>query len=104
MKGNKTQTAKAMVLFAKKNEFIFNPHLGYDYFLKNYVKYGECSCAPERKFCPCPEALKEVNELGKCKCGLYWKDLDCWLRWDPTNPDKNIMQESIDLGSSTVSG
>jgi ferredoxin-thioredoxin reductase catalytic subunit len=101
LKRNKAQSAKAMVLFAKKNSFIFNPALGYDYFLKNYVKYGECSCATERKYCPCPEAAKEVNKLGKCKCGLYWKDLDCWLRWDPTNPSKNIIHEPEEHGSSS---
>jgi len=93
MSRDKKQVWNSIILFAKTNNFTINPLLGMEYFAKNYIKYGECACAPERKHCPCPEAIQEVNEKGKCKCGLYFKGLDCWLRWDPSQPDKSIMQE-----------
>jgi hypothetical protein len=87
---NKKQLGDAIVSFAIQNSFVLNPLLGYEYFLKNYMKYHECSCATERKHCPCPESIKEVNEHGKCKCGLYFKNYDCWLKYDPTNPEKSL--------------
>lgn len=90
---SKSQLAKAIVRFAQKNSFVINPAIGYDYFVKNWMILGACACAPERKHCPCPESVNEVPEKGRCKCGLYWKNLDCWLAYDPTKPDKNIMQE-----------
>ena len=34
--------------------------------------------------------IKEVNEHGKCKCGLYFKSYDCWLKYDPTNSEKSL--------------
>jgi hypothetical protein len=90
---SKSQIGKSVVLLAIAENFVINPLLGYDYFVKHYIEDGHCACAPERKTCPCPEAINEVKEHGKCKCGLYFKSLNCWLAWDPANPDKNIMQE-----------
>jgi len=90
----KTQVARAIVLFAKKNSFLIHPAIGYDYFVQNWLLLNACACAPERKHCPCPESIMEVSEKGRCKCGLYWKNLDCWLASDPTQPNKDIMQEA----------
>lgn len=89
---NKTRIAKAIVAFAKANSLVIHPAIGYSYFVDNLVLLGNCACAPERKSCPCPESKREVLEEGKCKCGLYWKDLDYWLAYDPTNPSKRITQ------------
>ncbi len=97
-KGGKQKVAMVIVLFARKHSFVIHPYLGCEYFVKNWLLLGACACAPERKHCPCPESITEVLELGKCKCGLYWKSLDCWLRYDPTQPDKNIIEE-VDSGN-----
>ena len=90
--GNKTRIAKAIVAFAKANAMVIHPAIGYDYFVKNLLLLGNCACAPERKSCPCPEARGEVAEKGKCVCGLFWRDLDCFLAYDPTDPGKSITQ------------
>ena len=90
--GNKARIAKAIVAFAKANSMVIHPAIGYGYFVENLVLLGACACAPERKSCPCPESKREVLEDGKCKCGLYWKDLDAFIAWDPTNPGKKITQ------------
>ena len=89
---SKAGIAKAIVAFAKVNSFLINPRIGYDYFVMNLIILGTCACAPERKSCPCPEAKKEIEEEGKCKCGLYWRDLDCWQAYDPLDPSKPITQ------------
>jgi|GEM_PF-5559584 len=89
----KVQIATAMILFAKKHALVIHPLIGCDYFVKNLILLHACACAPDRKNCPCMESLAEVRERGKCKCGLYWKDFDCYLAWDPTRPDKILIEE-----------
>jgi hypothetical protein len=100
---SKKVAATIIVTFAKRNSFVINPLLGYGYFLKHYMEDHHCACAPERKVCPCPESIKEVADKGKCKCGLYFKNYDCWLNWEPAEPDKNIMQETQDGNNRTDS-
>jgi len=31
----------------------------------------KCACAPNKRHCPCPEGLKEVEKNGTCKCSLF---------------------------------
>ena len=100
---NKKEAGINIVSFAKQNDFVVNPLLGFDYFVKHYLEDHHCACAPERKVCPCPESLQEVATIGKCKCGLYFKDYSCWLNWEPANPSKNIMQETQDGNNRTDS-
>lgn len=90
---SKKAAARLMIVFANRNKFLVNPLIGADYFAKNYIGAGHCICDDNRKKCPCPESLAEVPERGKCKCGLYWLSYDHWLRYDPLQPEKSIMQE-----------
>lgn len=33
---------------------------------------GNCPCRPHHKVkCPCPSALEDVREKGRCHCGLF---------------------------------
>jgi hypothetical protein len=91
----KSRIGRGMVLFAKAHSFTINPLLGYSYFMNNWLSLGCCACAKERKHCPCVEAVKEVDEEGKCKCGLYWKSLNTWLELGPLQDSK---QEANDDG------
>ena len=88
----KRAISQAIVAYAKKNSLVIHPGIGYGYFVDNLLLLGNCACAPERKGCPCPEAKEEVATDGKCKCGLYWKDLDAYTAWDPEKPTKRIMK------------
>jgi len=92
MARTKSSVARAILIFAQQNAFIIHPGIGYSYFVNNLLLLGNCACAPERKSCPCPESKEEVVRDGRCRCGLYWKDLGCFLAWDPTNPTKRITQ------------
>ena len=67
---------REIVDFARDNNLIINPGVGYDYYVESYFKFACCPCDTERKNCPCSEAKDEVNEIGWCKCRLFWRDLN----------------------------
>ncbi len=81
---DKTRLARVIVRLANSQHWIINPKLGYLHFVKNFMDLHCCACAPARKSCPCPEARSEVMETGKCKCGLFYRDLDAFLATEPT--------------------
>lgn len=31
----------------------------------------KCACAPDKRVCPCPEGLKEIEVIGNCKCSVF---------------------------------
>lgn len=33
----------------------------------------KCACAPDKRVCPCPEGLVEIDKKGKCKCSVFMK-------------------------------
>ncbi len=69
---------RPLIEFARDNHFIVTP-VGYGYSVERFSKFGCCPCAPERKGCPCEEALNEIILLGKCKCQLFWRDYETYL-------------------------
>ena len=62
--------------FARNNNLVIHPGGGYEYYVESFFQFECCACDPNRKNCPCPEAVAEVAKLGWCKCRLYWRDLD----------------------------
>ena len=61
--------------FARDNNLVIHPG-GYGYYIDSFLMFHYCSCAPERKNCPCPEAIEEVAKNGHCRCNLFWRSLD----------------------------
>jgi len=82
---SKSQIGNAMMRYAVQNKFAIHPKCGWEYFADSLMKLKACACAPERKYCPCPEAKEEVVAKGRCKCGLYWKDYETYLNYDHVN-------------------
>ena len=37
-------------------------------------KGGACPCVPGRNHCPCEFVLEDIQELGRCRCGLFCND------------------------------
>lgn len=81
---NKKAKALEIMAFAEEHKFIINPKSGYLPTIKNVMALCACPCAIERKYCPCPESLTEVPELGKCKCGLFWRNFTAFKELDPS--------------------
>jgi hypothetical protein len=37
-------------------------------------KRGGCPCVPGRNHCPCEFALADIEEINRCRCGLFAND------------------------------
>jgi len=65
-----------IVEFAIANKLTINPAIGYGYSAENFLLFGNCACAPERKHCPCDQCLDDVKVKGWCKCHLFYRSLE----------------------------
>ncbi len=74
----KNKKRREILDFARDNNLVIHPGVGYDYFTDNYFEVGHCVCDSTRLDCPCLEAVEEVERDGWCKCRLYWRDLDTY--------------------------
>lgn len=66
---------REVIDFARDNGLVINPS-GYDYYIEGFLMFGHCPCDKSRLSCPCQESLPEIKFTGKCKCHLFWRDLD----------------------------
>lgn len=76
--GEKNKKRREILDFARDNNLVIHPGVGYDYYANNFFEAGHCPCDDKRPNCPCPESIKEVKEDGWCKCRLFWRDLDTY--------------------------
>lgn len=70
---------RAVLEFAIKNKCIVTP-LGWHFALEAYNEYGHCVCDPQRPACPCEQAPQEIIEKGHCRCSLFWKDYETYMK------------------------
>lgn len=68
-----------VLIFAQMHGFVLDPD-GYAYRLRGYLMFNHCPCAPDRKSCPCDQAVDEVTRQGHCKCQLFWRSYGDYLR------------------------
>ena len=64
--------AVAITEFARVNELQLHP--GQDpltYADLVITKGGGCPCVPGRDHCPCQEALEDIAQINRCRCGLF---------------------------------
>lgn len=81
------RVGKRIVQFAMEHNLTINPTIGYAYFAQSLILLGNCACVPERKKCPCDEALEDIEKLGHCRCALLYKSLEVF-RDQYFNPKK----------------
>jgi hypothetical protein len=58
--------------FARTNDCIITP-IGWQYYIDSFAMFNCCPCDKTRANCPCPEAIKEVHNIGYCLCKLFWR-------------------------------
>lgn len=73
----RAQTIK-LLRFAIAHNFYITP-TGAGYYIESFTMFNACPCDQKRKACPCPEAVREVQEEGKCLCHLFWRDYETYL-------------------------
>lgn len=68
-----------VVEFARDNKIVISP-VGMGYYIESVLMFNCCPCAKERPSCPCPESIGEVRDIGHCKCQLFWRDYDTYIK------------------------
>lgn len=66
--------------FARDNGLVIHPGRGFDYYVEGFFRFGHCPCDDSRLACPCPEAIVECKNAGRCKCQLFWRDLETYKK------------------------
>ena len=70
--GTRETIAAEIMEFARVNELQLHP--GQDPLKHADLvirKGGVCPCVPGRDHCPCREALNDIAEIDRCRCGLF---------------------------------
>jgi hypothetical protein len=72
MKADRETIAAEILEFARVNKLQLHPGQDplkwADLVIK---KDGGCPCVPVRYHCPCPQALEDISQLNRCRCGLF---------------------------------
>ena len=69
---NKTplEVAEELSAFAKAHGLLLpNPECLKAHAAR-YLALGHCPCVAAREACPCSEAVGDIEELGRCECGI----------------------------------
>lgn len=61
-----------LLRFEKRHNLKHNPIRNLYFLAQRVVKLGHCPCKPERKRCPCGQALKEIDKMGHCLCWEFF--------------------------------
>ena len=64
---------KDIEAYAEKQGLVINNIKGWTDSKIEWMALNDrkCACAPDKRHCPCPEGLKEVEKNGTCKCSLF---------------------------------
>jgi ferredoxin-thioredoxin reductase catalytic subunit len=66
--------------FARVNNLTINP-FGLVYYAESYQMFKHCACDKDRITCPCGDlALSDITRSGRCLCGLYYKDIETFMK------------------------
>lgn len=75
----KKEQILAIVRFAKVNRLLINPGNGFKPYLEKIMALQHCPCDADRPACPCDNCLDEVRKEGRCKCYLFWRDMETYI-------------------------
>lgn len=74
MNRTKEQIASSIVKFAEVNHFHIHPGQDPYAWADLVIAKDGCPCVPTRKSCPCAFAKGDIEEMGRCRCGLFTND------------------------------
>lgn len=74
MDRSREQIAESIVKFAEKNGLHIHPGQDPYAWAELVLVKGGCPCVPGRNSCPCAFAMADIQELGRCRCGLFTND------------------------------
>ncbi|MBN1152211.1 MAG: hypothetical protein JXA58_03275 [Dehalococcoidia bacterium] len=59
-----------LAAFAKEHRLMLPNGSCLKAHIERYLTVGHCPCVETRDSCPCDEALSDVEEMGRCECGI----------------------------------
>lgn len=65
------EIAETIIKFAQDNNLEIHPGQEPLKWADLVIKKGGCPCVPGRNRCPCEFVLQDIEELGRCRCGLF---------------------------------
>lgn len=84
---------RRLLNYALRNGYVLNPGRSMEHYVEIILKFDRCPCDPNRKRCPCPQAAKEVEVEGHCRCSLYWKSYRHYMKTLTGGQDERIHEE-----------
>ena len=69
--GRREEIAETIIKFAQDNNLEIHPGQEPLKWADLVIKKGGCPCVPGRNRCPCEFVLQDIEELGRCRCGLF---------------------------------
>jgi hypothetical protein len=66
-----TELKSSILLFASQHGIAIGPAKDLNGYCLRAVRMEHCVCVDSRLYCPCPEALGEVESTGHCACNLF---------------------------------
>lgn len=70
-RSRREEIAEAITKFAQDNNLEIHPGQEPLKWADLVIKKGSCPCVPGRDHCPCEFVLQDIEELGRCRCGLF---------------------------------
>ena len=68
---DKDKVASDIEAFARENDLQLHPGQSSPSWARLVEEHNGCPCVPDRKECPCAFVLEDIEELGRCRCGLF---------------------------------
>jgi len=64
--------------FAKQHRLVLPNPACLKAHTNRFVAVGHCPCVETRPACPCGEALSDIEEMGRCECGILIDPARLW--------------------------
>lgn len=74
MNRTREQIADSIIKFAERNHLHIHPGQDPHAWADLVIEKDGCPCVPSRKSCPCSFAMADIEQLGRCRCGVFCND------------------------------
>ncbi len=65
-----SEIAADLAAFAQEHGLLLPKPECLNAHIERYLSVGHCPCVETRDSCPCDEALSDIEEMGRCECGI----------------------------------
>ena len=74
MDRTREQIAESIIKFAERSKLHIHPGRDPHEWATQVLIAGGCPCVPGRPSCPCAFVKEDIEQFGRCRCGLFTND------------------------------